>query len=409
VANLVFLIRLLFTVCIAIPVVGSTQYQGESKSEEDSRLKVIADQVDLESKRLSELNAIELNRASELAETQKRLDLISEEISQANQAYQELIVNERDLQNSFASAELKYKMLEEQASLRLRALYMASPQKAAESLIVKKFDSREASRMALYLVRLRQADNQLISEINNAKESYYREQLEVKKLIKKKEKLKTNLAKKEKQLKGEKQSKERLLLEINGEKKRKEGVLASLKAQALRLETVVNSLMSSEDLGRTKHVEMAGKKNARSYVKYEGNGLYKARGSLALPVAGKVIRRYGSSTSLAASGFGGIVRARGVTFLSNKELNVVAVNQGQVAFVGEMPALGRVIIIDHGARSFSLYGLLRETNVKKGDIVDRGQDIATLSIPQGIEGNFYFEIRQAGKAVDPAQLFLKMN
>jgi septal ring factor EnvC (AmiA/AmiB activator) len=61
------------------------------------------------------------------------------------------------------------------------------------------------------------------------------------------------------------------------------------------------------------------------------------------------------------------------------------------------------VIVDHGARAFSLYGNLLDIAVKKGARVERGQTVGSVGrSPTGPAG-LYFELRVDGQPVDPLQ------
>ena len=68
---------------------------------------------------------------------------------------------------------------------------------------------------------------------------------------------------------------------------------------------------------------------------------------------------------------------------------------------------GNLVILDHGAQTFSLYGDLLEIAVKRGARVERGQGIGSVgAAPAGPPG-LYFELRVDGRPVDPLQWLKK--
>jgi septal ring factor EnvC (AmiA/AmiB activator) len=79
---------------------------------------------------------------------------------------------------------------------------------------------------------------------------------------------------------------------------------------------------------------------------------------------------------------------------------VHAIHDGTVTFAGSFEGYGNLVIVDHGERTYSLYGDLSEMAVGRGMHVDRGTPIGrTGSAPTGTAG-LYFELRVAGKPVD---------
>jgi septal ring factor EnvC (AmiA/AmiB activator) len=82
---------------------------------------------------------------------------------------------------------------------------------------------------------------------------------------------------------------------------------------------------------------------------------------------------------------------------------VRAVHDGAVTFAAPFTGFGDLVIVDHGAGAFSLYGHLQEISVAQGVRVARG-DVVGLSgrTPTGTSG-LYFELRIDGRPVDPVQ------
>ncbi len=120
------------------------------------------------------------------------------------------------------------------------------------------------------------------------------------------------------------------------------------------------------------------------------------RGVLEWPVDGAVSRRFGRGSA-----------ANGIEIAAPEGAHAVAVHEGTIAFAGAFAGFGNLVIVDHGAQAFSLYGDLLEIAVKKGARVDHGQAVGTAGpIPSGSDG-IYFELRVDGRPVDPVQWLKK--
>jgi septal ring factor EnvC (AmiA/AmiB activator) len=116
------------------------------------------------------------------------------------------------------------------------------------------------------------------------------------------------------------------------------------------------------------------------------------RGALEWPVAGTVARRFGRGTT-----------SNGIDIAAPEGATALAVHDGTVAFAGPFTGFGNLVILDHGAQTFSLYGDLLDITVKKGAHVEHGQPVGTAGpIPSGSDG-VYFELRVDGHPVDPVQ------
>jgi septal ring factor EnvC (AmiA/AmiB activator) len=81
---------------------------------------------------------------------------------------------------------------------------------------------------------------------------------------------------------------------------------------------------------------------------------------------------------------------------------VKACAAGNIAFVGKIPGRGHVVMVDHGQGLMTLYANLTEDSVSgliRGAKVLSGEQIG---VP--LE-RMYFEVRKAGQAIDPRQVF----
>lgn len=119
------------------------------------------------------------------------------------------------------------------------------------------------------------------------------------------------------------------------------------------------------------------------------------RGRLPMPVKGRVLHAFGQSRGAGLSWQGWLVEAREGT-----EIRSIA--YGRVAYADWLRGYGLLIIIDHGEGFMSLYGNNESLLSGVGDWVQPGAAIATLGSNPGTGQGLYFELRNKGKAVDPA-------
>jgi septal ring factor EnvC (AmiA/AmiB activator) len=120
------------------------------------------------------------------------------------------------------------------------------------------------------------------------------------------------------------------------------------------------------------------------------------KGQLLLPVAGRIIHRYGNNR------IAGKLKWSGVMIDAPEGEAVQAVHYGRVVFSDWLRGFGLLMIINHGEGYMSLYGhnqvLYRET----GEWVIAGDTIAAVGDTGGQNRpGLYFEIRVAGKTADP--------
>ncbi len=82
---------------------------------------------------------------------------------------------------------------------------------------------------------------------------------------------------------------------------------------------------------------------------------------------------------------------------------IVAANDGIVSLaVWSNVGYGNYLIVDHGGNQLTLYGHCSSLNVAKGDVVTKGQQIATVGSTGNSTGpHLHFEIRLNGAMVNP--------
>ncbi len=124
------------------------------------------------------------------------------------------------------------------------------------------------------------------------------------------------------------------------------------------------------------------------------------QGALEWPVTGRVIAPFGRGS---ISKFGTAVNRSGIEIGSPLRRAVAVVHEGTVAYAAPFTGFGNLVIVDHGAQIYTLYGYLSTIAVNKGDRVEKGGRVGEVGVsPTGL-AVLYFEVRVDGKAVDPLQ------
>lgn len=113
------------------------------------------------------------------------------------------------------------------------------------------------------------------------------------------------------------------------------------------------------------------------------------------PVHGKIVSGYGTS---------GGQKNDGIDIAAAKGTPVKAAEGGRVVYAGnEVARMGNLLLIDHPGGYITAYGNNESLSVKKGDVVKKGQTIARVGNSGGTaEPQLHFEVRRAGKTIDPA-------
>jgi len=126
------------------------------------------------------------------------------------------------------------------------------------------------------------------------------------------------------------------------------------------------------------------------------------KGALPYPVPGKIISRFGPKKH---KKFGTKIRSNGIEIATEPLSPVVAVYGGQVLYSEWVKGYGKVMIIDHGEKYYTLTAhFLKEV----GEIVESGETIgyAGYSPLERQGGRVYFEVRHLSKALNPEEWLL---
>lgn len=98
---------------------------------------------------------------------------------------------------------------------------------------------------------------------------------------------------------------------------------------------------------------------------------------------------------------------KGIDIPAPKNTSIIASNDGVVSFSGKKTGYGNVIILKHDNNIFTIYAHNSSNLVSNGNLIKKGQNIATIGSTGRSTGNhLHFEIRIGTNAVDPI-MFIK--
>jgi septal ring factor EnvC (AmiA/AmiB activator) len=178
----------------------------------------------------------------------------------------------------------------------------------------------------------------------------------------------------------------RALATLEAESKHRAKQLERLEEQKGGLERLVRELRKA--LERIEKFPTDGK-----------DAFAKLRGKLAWPANGKLIAAYGQTRA-------GGVKWDGVLVAAEQGAPVRAVYRGRVVYADWLSGLGLLTIIDHGDGYLSLYGHNERLYKEVGERVVAGDTIASVGDSGGRSSPaLYFEIRKAGRPIDPRPWF----
>ncbi len=303
---------------------------------------------------------------NQLQQTQQRMDELEKELENSR------------IQQQQASVSLD--MLKKRLRKRLRILYMQGNIGWLNLLFSSESISEGLQRYDL-IQHLAQSDKQLYENV----------------LISR-----ARLAETEKKIEQQRKSLEKTRIQL---KKKKENSIMAREEKLRALELVrKKATLHHRALKELKHararlVELVATMEGKP-TKAKGFATWKGR--LPMPVA----------TAVVEVGFGREVDTRfktvtihtGIDLRAPMHTPVKAVYPGKVVFAKFFQGYGRLVILDHGGGYYTLYAHLAKFEVVKDQRVQQGQNIGTIGDSGSLKGAYlYFEVRKAGKAVDPME------
>ncbi|RMG99551.1 MAG: hypothetical protein D6705_02905 [Deltaproteobacteria bacterium] len=136
--------------------------------------------------------------------------------------------------------------------------------------------------------------------------------------------------------------------------------------------------------------------------------LLRPRG-LVRPVRGRIVGRFGPYEDPVLR----IPAERlGVEIAGRPGRPVRAIAPGKVVFVGEIPAYGLVVVLDHGEGFLSITGRLVGITVAPEDEVEAGAVVGRVgpkSVDDGLGPTVYLEVRHGTRPIDPAPYLARLG
>lgn len=186
------------------------------------------------------------------------------------------------------------------------------------------------------------------------------------------------------QLTSERGTKQSVLDAVRKDRAQERAALAELESAARALEETLDRLDRSSRRNPVPGADFAS-----------------LRGRLPAPVDAPIARRFGRSVD---DEFHTQLFHKGVDFDAKRGTLVSAVAPGRVRFAGWFRGYGRMVIVDHGDRFFTVSGHLDTLSVAVGDALATGDPIGSVGDSGSLVGpRLYFEVRRGDEAQDPAE------
>jgi len=342
------------------------------------QIKVIESNLSREKQKFEKFNSREkdlLQEVSDLeqdvAEKIRGVDELGEKIRLAK-------IEVKKLEKKAALLEQSLKNIEIQLEKRLVALYKYA-RKGYIKILADVSEPDQFWQRVKYLKAITEEDRKVLLKLAGEELEYKRrisrtkEQLEKKKVIKNKEEMR--LASLRKGL-------EKQVIRLMKTHKEKEFYETAVKELRLAAQDLKQALLKIE------------KKEV--YNTSQSSRFANAKHQLPFPIEGKVIR----AKKLSGSAMPNL--NKGIFIEGTSDTRVKAVFPGRVDFSGLLKGYGEIVIISHGSRFFTISAQLSQRKKKEGDMVELGEVIGLVGRNKSSKkARLYFEIRKAGKSLDP--------
>tara|TARA_B100001123_G_scaffold209233_1_gene236750 strand:+ start:177 stop:533 length:357 start_codon:yes stop_codon:yes gene_type:complete len=112
-------------------------------------------------------------------------------------------------------------------------------------------------------------------------------------------------------------------------------------------------------------------------------------------VRGRIISNFGPRA--------GGLHNDGINIAAPKGSAILAADNGVVAYAGKgLKGFGNLLLIKHADGWTTAYAHVDRILIRRGEVVERGQTIATIGSSGGVlRPQLHFEIRKGARAVDP--------
>jgi murein DD-endopeptidase MepM/ murein hydrolase activator NlpD len=98
---------------------------------------------------------------------------------------------------------------------------------------------------------------------------------------------------------------------------------------------------------------------------------------------------------------------QGLDIANEPDTEIFATAFGRIAYVGETPGFGKLVLIDHGHGYTTLYAHLERILMEQGQHVKRGEVIGHMgSTGRSTGSHLHYEVRLNGVPVNPGKYFL---
>lgn len=364
----------------AILAAATVQAADDGLAERRRRLAELEQQIEATLKDLSEHRSQEGALDRDLAALQDEIRQI-EAMARASQNEMKRL-QQRIAGQQQAKAELQALQAEtrDQVQERLVALYKAGEVGLLRVLFAASGTPQSLSEKYTYLSRIVRHDQQLIRTYRSQAETLQATLTELERLRQQQTATIARHRSEQKALEQAEATKQRMLAKVRSDRELLDQALQDMRAKAARLNQLVKKLETDQAPSYTESLP----------------GLADRKGHLQWPANGPVRVGFGTNRQ---GVLGTLIESNGLEIALPVGSPVKAIAPGRVIFAKPLRGYGKLMILDHGGKDYSLYAHVASFAKRLGDEVAAGEQVAT----SGHEGrdSLYFEIRHGGQPLDP--------
>lgn len=149
----------------------------------------------------------------------------------------------------------------------------------------------------------------------------------------------------------------------------------------------------SRKSGIKKNSQAISEKTPRLASLTRSRSFISVKGTLPLPVGGKIISNYNTLKKIG--------RRNGIVIETRDNAAVVSPHDGQIAFAGPFRHYGLLLIIDHGEGYHTLLAGMGSIEGSVGQLLLAGEPVGQMKSSKSIKPTLYMELRVKGSPVNP--------
>lgn len=272
---------------------------------------------------------------------------------------------------------------------RLIDIYKRGPMATTEALLAARTFGQLLGRYK-YLHELAVRDRSLVTRVEDLYAQVGQQRQQLVRLRDEFERSRREKREEEERLRALEESQSKNLTVVKRSAKQTEARLAAIGRDEARLTTVIAAFEEAR--------KRAAERTTTPGVLNSSTLKTSDFGKLDWPVDGAILYQFGKAINPNNT----TIRWNGVGIAAPSGASVKAVAAGEVMVAEPIGTYGLTVIIQHGGGDYSVYGSLAQTEVRRGQHVEKGQLIGAVGVSDPeMAPHLHFEIRPKGRAMDP--------